>query len=142
MRIILGLMFPLALVACGSNESPYGLYSEKVEVCFHSPDGFECEGEAENTVRVAPATGGGATVDLDLVFTNGHSCTAREAAGEWLEERLRVTVGSGAEACQFSLDFADESLTISDSADRPCRPAICGARGMLEGMTLPFTAPL
>ncbi|WP_146114598.1 hypothetical protein [Pseudomonas sp. MYb185] len=132
------LLAATALMACESSSHPYGLYSEKVPVCFSTSAGFECEGEAENRLLIAPAASGQALVDLDMVFTNGHSCTAENAPGQWAEGHLVVTVDSGTDACEFTISFSGKEATLADDPDTPCRERICGARGMLDGMVLPF----
>ncbi|WP_185266432.1 hypothetical protein [Halopseudomonas xiamenensis] len=142
MRLVLVcLAFPTVLTACGSAEPPYGLYEKKVPVCFHTPEGFDCEAEASNTLLITPLESGEARVDLEMVFTNGHACSAAGAVGTWAGERLLVSVGTGADACQFTVRFADQEATLSDDSDAPCRTRICGARGVLEGMVLPFKEP-
>ena len=132
------LVLLTVLAACRPPSPPYGLYEKQVPVCFHTPEGFDCEAEASNRLLIAPLESGEASVDLGMVFTNGHSCSAEGAVGTWSDDRLLVNVGTGADACQFTVDFSDQGATLSDDPEVPCRTRICGARGVLEGMVLPF----
>lgn len=143
MRAILAILFAPSMLLASEPVAPsYGLYGQKVDVCFRSEVGFDCEGKAADTLLIAPLPSGDARVDLSMTFTNAHTCHTRDAIGKWHENRLIVTVDTDTGVCSFTIEFSDSGASLSDKSDSPCHLKICGARGWLDGRTLPFKGAL
>lgn len=136
------LLIPSALLASEPTIHSYGLYGRRVDVCFKSRARFDCEGETANTLLISPLPSGDARVDLSLAFTNGHTCHTRDAIGKWQGDRLLVTADTGTGSCNFTIEFSNDGASLLDQSDSPCHQKICGARGWLDGYTLPFRGAL
>lgn len=120
----------------------HGLYGKRTPLCFASPRGMECAGEVADTLLLTPlASGREALVNLSLVYYNGHVCTARDAVGKWQGDALLVTLDDP-KTCRFRITFSASGATLADDPDLPCRTQICGARGVLDGVTLPLKGAL
>lgn len=118
-------------------KSIFGLYSERVPVCFNasseSKQKFDCEGETANWVLVVPAANDGVWIQVNLLFHNGHTCNF-EGNGDWKKDHVLVQKYDG-EACELNITFKKGKATLSE--DGRCRAYSCGARGLYDGISLP-----
>jgi hypothetical protein len=144
MQKILALLFaaflPLMAAAQVAPKPPasiFGIYSQRVPVCFVSgPDSkgpYSCEGETANWALVVPTANNGVWVEINLLFHNGHTCEFREN-GQWQGDHVLLK-RYDAQACELRLRFKSGKVLLSD--DGRCREKTCGARGSYDGISLP-----
>lgn len=141
-RILIFLLVTLSVLPAQAQTAKppshvFGLYSQRVPVCFNagadSKRKFECEGETANWMLVVPTANDGVWVEVNLLFHNGHTCEF-QGNGEWRGNHVLVQKYD-AEACELRVSFKGGKAILSD--DGRCRATSCGARGSLDGMTLP-----
>lgn len=113
----------------------FGLYSERVSVCFNasadSKRKYECEGETANWVLVVPTANNGVWVEVNLLFHNGHTCEF-QSNGNWKDDHVLLQKYDS-EACELKVFFKNNKAVLSD--DGRCRAMSCGARGQYDGMS-------
>jgi hypothetical protein len=141
-KVILLLLVALsAFDASAQSTTPpasiFGLYSERVPVCFNtlkdSKPAIECEGQTANWLLVVPTANDGVWVEVNLLFHHGHTCQF-QGNGEWKGDHVLVEKHD-TEACELRVHFKSGKAMLSD--DGRCRAISCGARGGYDGMSLP-----
>jgi hypothetical protein len=110
-------------------QSIFGVYANRTVVCFSGET--PCEGPVLDYAMVIPTADKQARVDVDLNYSNGHSCHF-EAGASWEDNGLTAI---GDSDCKLRFRFNRNKLTIEDP-DGNCR-SYCGARGTLNDVTLP-----
>jgi hypothetical protein len=101
--------------------------------CFRTgPDGA-------STLRLDVDATGRAAFALESWQGGGHSCGAagplRAMQGGWV---YRETIGGS--ACEIRLILTgDGGIRLQDPGNG-CRPALCGARAMIDGLSFPHAA--
>jgi hypothetical protein len=89
--------------------------------------------KATDRVRILRGKGADATVNIKIVFAQGHTCTL-EGRAEWSDGRftLRADGLDPNKPCQLVLRIRGSVLTLEDS-EGLCREVYCGMRGAFNG---------
>ena len=100
-------------------------------VCHEEPSGW-CEEEAEDTLAIRKVAGGAIGVEIDVVRTNGHTCSFEgvmqpdpDAAARWV---YRTSADDEEGACELVLEHTASMIEIRADG---CR-YYCGVRASLD----------
>ncbi|HVG20552.1 MAG TPA: hypothetical protein VNI02_15995 [Blastocatellia bacterium] len=89
--------------------------------------------KATDRVRISRGKDANATVNIKIVFAEGHTCTL-EGRASWSDGRftLRADGLDPNKPCQLVLRIRGSVLTLEDPGGL-CREVYCGARGAFDG---------
>lgn len=136
--LLLASLVSLPVVAQGTKPPPniFGLYSERVAVCFVVPgtDKTKCEGDTANWILIAPLSNSHAHVQVNLTFFNGHSCEF-QGFGKWDKGHISANPADPDVECRLKVRFKGNKAILSD--DGQCKAHSCGLRGGFDGIELP-----
>lgn len=132
--VAVGVLTPSHSNAFSQQADVSGLYTKNHTICIydHTTQHNDCNVAVQNTAEIMRRSIDRYAVEIEMHFTNGHSCTFNGIA-TLNGDRLTATDPANQQAqCVIDLHFSGN--TMNTVANRECS-YYCGARGSLDNAT-------